>query len=325
MNTPKRGLGEKAVQTIFRAARDNGVNMFEGARLAVSENLIRGKGGKTLAEFLKLLATFHARVLTAEARKAEILARLADLGDPDAVIEEDTESRSPKADQKEANKLRKELTELARAHVDMAEQILDQSGYTEMWQNDKTPEAAGRLENLKELVKALENFPNLQGFLEHVALVMDNDREDAEEKVSIMTLHAAKGLEFPAIFLPGWEDGLFPSQRSMDEQGLKGLEEERRLAYVGLTRAEEYALVSFAGNRFVYGSWQSQMPSRFIDEMDASAVEVLTAPGLYGGRAAQPEVQSDLYERASRADGYNSPGWRRLQAKSGPARHVPAP
>jgi DNA helicase-2/ATP-dependent DNA helicase PcrA len=317
VNTPKRGLGEKAVQTVFRAARDNGVSMFEGARLAVADDQIKGKGSKALAEFLKTVATFHARVVTTEARKAQILARLADLGDPDAVIEDEAGDRSPKADQKEANALRKELTALGRAHVEMAEQILDESGYTEMWQNDKTPEAAGRLENLKELVKGLENFPNLQGFLEHVSLVMDNDREDAEEKVSIMTLHAAKGLEFPAVFLPGWEDGLFPSQRAMDEQGLKGLEEERRLAYVGLTRAEEYAVVSFAGNRLVFGSWQSQMPSRFIDEMDTNAVEVLTAPGLYGGRAAQPEVQSDLYERASRADGYNSPGWRRLQAKAG--------
>ncbi len=126
-----------------------------------------------------------------------------------------------------------------------------------MWQNDKTPEAPGRLENLKELVKALEQFDNLQGFLEHVSLIMDNETEEAAEKVSIMTLHAAKGLEFPVVFLPGWEDGLFPSQRSMDESGLKGLEEERRLAYVGITRAEELCTISFAANRRVYGQWQS--------------------------------------------------------------------
>ena len=123
-------------------------------------------------------------------------------------------------------------------HIALAETILEESGYTAMWQADKTPEAPGRLENLKELVKALEQFENLQGFLEHVSLIMENETEEAVEKVSIMTLHAAKGLEFPAVFLPGWEDGLFPSQRSMDESGQKGLEEERRLAYVGLTRAE---------------------------------------------------------------------------------------
>ncbi len=146
-------------------------------------------------------------------------------------------------------------------HIRLAETILDESGYTRMWQEDKTPEAPGRLENLKELVKALESFDNLQGFLEHVSLIMDNDSEDATEKVTIMTLHAAKGLEFPVVFLPGWEDGLFPSQRSMDESGLKGLEEERRLAYVGITRAEDLATISFAGNRRVYGQWQSALPS----------------------------------------------------------------
>ncbi len=188
-----------------------------------------------------------------------------------------------------------------------------------MWQNDKTPEAPGRLENLKELVKALESFENLQGFLEHVSLIMDNESDDAEAKVSIMTLHAAKGLEFPAVFLPGWEDGLFPSQRSMDESGLKGLEEERRLAYVGITRAEEICTISFAGNRRVYGQWQSQMPSRFIDELPEDHVEVLTPPGLYGGGygAASGQVSSTrVDERVAQANTYNSPGWKRMQSRS---------
>jgi DNA helicase-2/ATP-dependent DNA helicase PcrA len=201
-------------------------------------------------------------------------------------------------------------------HIRLAETILDESGYTEMWQNDKTPEAPGRLDNLKELVKALEQFDNLQGFLEHVSLIMDNETEGAEEKVTIMTLHAAKGLEFPVVFLPGWEDGLFPSQRSMDESGLKGLEEERRLAYVGITRSEEVCTISFASNRRVYGQWQSQLPSRFIDELPADHVEVLTAPGLYGGgfgAAATVGFGTSFEERVSKADVYNSPGWRRLQ------------
>jgi DNA helicase-2/ATP-dependent DNA helicase PcrA len=201
-------------------------------------------------------------------------------------------------------------------HIRLAETILDESGYTEMWQNDKTPEAPGRLDNLKELIKALEQFDNLQGFLEHVSLIMDNDTEGAEEKVTIMTLHAAKGLEFPVIFLPGWEDGLFPSQRSMDESGLKGLEEERRLAYVGITRAEKLCTISFASNRRVYGQWQSQLPSRFIDELPVDHVEVLTAPGLYGGgygAAASVGFGSSLEDRVSKADVYNSPGWRRMQ------------
>ena len=204
-------------------------------------------------------------------------------------------------------------------HIRLAETILEESGYTEMWQNDKTPEAPGRLDNLKELIKALEQFDNLQGFLEHVSLIMDNDTEAAEEKVTIMTLHAAKGLEFPVVFLPGWEDGLFPSQRSMDESGLKGLEEERRLAYVGITRAEEVCTISFASNRRVYGQWQSQLPSRFIDELPGEHVEVLTAPGLYGGgfgAAASVGFGSGLEERVSKADVYNSPGWRRMQENS---------
>jgi DNA helicase-2/ATP-dependent DNA helicase PcrA len=143
-----------------------------------------------------------------------------------------------------------------------------------------------------------------------------------------MTLHAAKGLEFPAVFLPGWEDGLFPSQRAMDENGVPGLEEERRLAYVGITRAEELCTISFASNRLVYGQWQSQMPSRFIDELPEAHVDVLTPPGLYGGgygaagmaASASPILQglaeADIQHRASRADVYNSPGWRRMQART---------
>ncbi len=200
-------------------------------------------------------------------------------------------------------------------YLQLAELVLDESGYTAMWQNDKTPDAPGRLENLKELVKALENFENIQGFLEHVSLVMENDAEDGDEKVSIMTLHAAKGLEFPVVFLPGWEDGLFPSQRSMDESGIKGLEEERRLAYVGITRAESLCTISFAGNRRVFGQWQSSLPSRFIDEMPSDNVEVLTPPGLYGGGYGAAGMNSSIQEDAMAADGYDSPGWKRLQNK----------
>ena len=148
---------------------------------------------------------------------------------------------------------------------------------------------------------------------------MDNESDADEPKVTLMTLHAAKGLEFPAVFLPGWEDGLFPSQRAMDEEGMKGLEEERRLAYVGITRAEAVCTISFAGNRRVYGQWQNQLPSRFIDELPEDHVEVLTPPGLYGhqGGGAREFGGSGMHEKASRADVYNSPGWKRMQANQG--------
>ncbi|MEH6835630.1 MULTISPECIES: ATP-dependent helicase [Falsihalocynthiibacter] len=203
------------------------------------------------------------------------------------------------------------------SHMELAEIILDESGYTGHWQNDKTPEGPGRLENLKELVKALEQFENLQGFLEHVSLIMDNENEESEEKVTIMTLHGAKGLEFPNVFLPGWEDGLFPSQRSMDESGVKGEEEERRLAYVGITRAERLCTISFAANRRVYGQWQNALPSRFIDELPEEHVDVLTPPGLYGGGyGAAAGGAPQMEARATKADAYNSPGWKRMQARA---------
>ena len=204
-------------------------------------------------------------------------------------------------------------------HIELAEIILEESGYTDMWRNEKTPEAPGRLENLKELVKALEQFENLHGFLEHVSLIMDNETEDGALKVSIMTLHASKGLEFQHIYLPGWEDGLFPSQRSMDEQGRVGLEEERRLAYVGITRAEQLCTISFVANRRIFGQWQSALPSRFIDELPEEHVEILTPPGLYGGSfgAAAPNISSFSENgEDNESDTYNSPGWRRMKDKS---------
>src|SRR5437868_13694745 len=168
-------------------------------------------------------------------------------------------------------------------HNELAEIVLDESGYTEMWQKDKSADAAGRLENLKELIRSLEEFENLQGFLEHVSLVMDADGGADADAVSIMTLHAAKGLEFDTVFLPGWEEGLFPHQRALDESGRAGLEEERRLAYVGLTRAKRLAKLSFAQNRRNRGLYQSALPSRFVDELPEAHVDVLEAKMPFGG------------------------------------------
>ena len=183
-------------------------------------------------------------------------------------------------------------------HVAVLATLLDESGYTEMWQQDKSPEAPGRLENLKELVRAIAEFDSLAGFLDHVSLVMENEETAEGERVSLMTLHAAKGLEFDTVFLPGWEEGVFPNQRSLDESGAKGLEEERRLAYVGLTRARCRAIVSHAANRRIYANWQSSIPSRFIEEIPAELVDAsgsaaherearLMAPGMGAGFGTQ--------------------------------------
>ena len=166
--------------------------------------------------------------------------------------------------------------------AELAERVLDETGYAAMWRANKSPDAPGRLDNLKELVAALEEFETLADFLEHVSLVMDNDDNATSDKLNLMTLHGAKGLEFDVVFLPGWEDGLFPHKLALEETGRDGLEEERRLAYVGLTRARKKAVVSFAANRRVYGQWQSAVPSRFIDELPPDHVETIGKPGLYG-------------------------------------------
>jgi DNA helicase-2/ATP-dependent DNA helicase PcrA len=158
-------------------------------------------------------------------------------------------------------------------HVVVAAQVLEESGYVEMWKADRSLEAPGRLDNLKELVRAMAEFATLGAFLEHIALVMDVDDAAEGEKVSLMTLHAAKGLEFDMVFLPGWEEGLFPSQRSLDEGGAKSLEEERRLAYVGITRAKRLCTISHAANRRIYGNWTSSIPSRFLDELPEAEIE----------------------------------------------------
>jgi len=195
-------------------------------------------------------------------------------------------------------------------HTELAEIVLDESGYTEMLKNDKSAEAPGRLDNLKELVRSMEQFDSLAAFLEHVSLVMELEQNDTEDRISLMTLHAAKGLEFDTVFLPGWEEGLFPSQRTMDENGLAGLEEERRLAYVGLTRAKLRARISFAANRRVHGSWQSALPSRFITELPQEHVDMVVDEGFYGGYTGFRDNASD----AGFASSYDSPGWRRAQA-----------
>lgn len=199
-------------------------------------------------------------------------------------------------------------------HTELAEIVLDESGYTEMWQKDRSADAAGRLENLKELVRSMEEFENLQGFLEHISLVMDRDSGADADAVSLMTLHSAKGLEFDNVFLPGWEEGLFPHQRALDEQGRAGLEEERRLAHVGLTRARRRAKLYFATNRRIRGSWSTTIPSRFLDELPAPNVEITESKGGSGWGGASGYGPSRFDNVESFGSSYTTPGWQRAQA-----------
>jgi len=195
--------------------------------------------------------------------------------------------------------------------ADLMKQVLDESGYLDMWKLDKSIDAPGRVENLNELVVGLGEFDNLGTFLEHVSLVMENDSKPDVSKITIMTLHGAKGLEYDTIFLPGWEEGLFPHQRSLDETGTKGLQEERRLAYVGLTRARKKATVTFAANRRIFGQWQSSLPSRFIEELPLDHVERAGDVGIASGSFAQ---EASTFLGSGGGHGYGA-GWKRAAAK----------
>jgi DNA helicase II / ATP-dependent DNA helicase PcrA len=229
-------------------------------------------------------------------------------------------------------KARKALSELAGnfarwsdtarvlPHTELAEMVLDESGYTDMLKADKSAEAPGRLDNLKEFVRSMESFESLAAFLEHVSLVMEIAQDESGDRINLMTLHAAKGLEFDTVFLPGWEEGLFPSQRTMDENGLAGLEEERRLAYVGITRAKKRARISFAANRRVHGSWQSALPSRFIKEIPEEHVDATVDEGFYGGYTGFRDNEN----AANFGSTYDSPGWKRAQANRAAAGGVRA-
>ncbi|WP_380876886.1 DNA helicase [Sphingomonas sp. DBB INV C78] len=265
VNTPKRGLGDKAVAKIHQLARAEGIPL-------------------TLAA-ARILDTDE---MTPQARRA--LGNL--IGD--------------------IARWRDRLNDLP--HAELARLMLDESGYTAMLQAERTTEASGRLENLAELARAMEEYETLPAFLEHVSLVMDNDADRETEKVTVMTIHAAKGLEFDTVFLPGWEEGVFPSQRALDEGGIASLEEERRLAYVAITRARRLATIIHAANRRIYGQWTSSIPSRFVAELPPEHIESETT--MSGGESlwrAQWSEQSDPFHHVGRGMG-RGPGWQRAAA-----------
>ncbi|MCW3837932.1 ATP-dependent helicase [Sphingomonas canadensis] len=262
VNTPKRGLGDKALAKVHQLARADQVPLTTAAARILDTDELTPQARRALANLVADLARWRAA------------------GD-------------------------------ALPHPELARQILDESGYTAMWQADRTAEAAGRLENLNELVRAMEEYESLGAFLEHVSLVMDNEGAAEEPKVTIMTIHAAKGLEFDTVFLAGWEEGLFPSQRALDEGGLASLEEERRLAYVAITRARRQAIILHAANRRIYGQWTSSLPSRFIAELPREHVQEDST--MSGGESlwrANWSERADPFADVSRGTG-RGPGWQR--------------
>ncbi len=272
VNTPKRGLGDKAVGMIHAYARREQIPLSLAAARICDTDELTPRARKPLGELMSNIARWRDR----------------------------------------ANDLE---------HAELARIVLDESGYTGMWQADRSPEAAGRLENLTELTRAMEEFETLQSFLEHVSLVMDNDADKDSEQVTIMTIHAAKGLEFDTLFLVGWEEGVFPSQRSMDEGGNASLEEERRLAYVAITRARRLCHIVHAANRRIYGQWTSSIPSRFITELPEDHVDSETS--MHGGESlwrANWSEQGDPFAKASQSERGLSraksrgPGWQRAAA-----------
>jgi DNA helicase II / ATP-dependent DNA helicase PcrA len=273
INTPKRGIGDKALKTLHGFARAQNMPLFSAARTIVATDEIAGAARRALFALVQDFDRWRGQV--------------------DAL-----------------------------PHTEIAKLALEDSGYIAMLQADKSPEAAGRLENLQELLRAMDEFDSLGAFLEHVSLVMDNDAREGDDKITVMTMHAAKGLEFDTVFLAGWEEGVFPSQRALDEGGLASLEEERRLAYVGITRARRQAIILHAANRRIYGQWQSAVPSRFIEELPREHIETETTMSQGATMWRYASGLEDPFADVARGSG-RGPGWARAQAAGGLSRTSP--
>ncbi len=274
INTPKRGIGKSTLEKLHHFARDNNVSLYEAVNVGIGlevrhpEPQAKDLSSQTIEDSsVTMFPQNDGMAVPAfiSGKAAKTLAELFTQFDKWRSLASDMPSS------------------------ELADLVMEESGYRAMWQADKSPEANGRLENLKELLRALEDFPTLGEFLEHVGLVTQGDEAGgASEMVSFMTLHGAKGLEYQVVFLTGWEEGLFPSQRSMDEKGTAGLEEERRLAYVGITRARKFCTISHTGNRRIYGQWQSAIPSRFVSELPGEHIENMDGPLHYRSKGPTP-------------------------------------
>ena len=287
VNTPKRGLGDKAVANIHQYARAQGIPLFQAAAEIVGTDELSGAARKSLANLVSDFARWRGMLNSSLSRS-------------------DGEGDQPQAGGGAASTASGGLP-----HAELARLMLDESGYTAMLQADRSAESAGRLENLAELARAMEEYETLGAFLEHVSLVMDNDATADEDKVTMMTVHAAKGLEFDTVFLAGWEEGVFPSQRALDEGGNAALEEERRLAYVAITRARRRCIILHAANRRIYGQWTSSIPSRFVAELPAEHTDQETT--LTGGESlwrANWSEHADPFANVGRS-GTRGPGWQR--------------
>ena len=304
VNTPKRGLGDKALATIHRHARATQQPLLLAAASLVGTDELTPQARRSLANFVADIARWRAMLNSSSPGfPGEVAARSADGGGPS------TASGGPLP-----HEIVGRMSPLP--HPELARIVLEESGYTAMLQADRSAESAGRLENLAELTRAMEEYETLQAFLEHVSLVMDNDEARQGDRVTIMTIHAAKGLEFDIVYLPGWEEGIFPSQRALDEGGLASLEEERRLAYVAITRARKKATVMHAANRRIYGQWTSSLPSRFVGELPEAHIDQETT--MSGGESlwrAQWSERADPFAHLGPAQGMRAatrgPGWQR--------------
>jgi len=280
VNTPKRGLGDKALAKVHQLARAEQVPLTTAAARILDTDELTPQARRALGNLVIDIARWRDMLNSSTLRgEGDQLAELTGGG--------------------------------GVSHSELARIILDESGYTAMWQAEKSADAAGRLENLSELVRAMEEYETLGAFLEHVSLVMDNEAQADEAKVTIMTIHAAKGLEYDTVFLVGWEEGLFPSQRSLDEGGLASLEEERRLAYVAITRARRRAIIIHAANRRIYGQWTSSIPSRFVGELPQAHID--SESSMSGGESlwrANWSERADPFADVGRGTG-RGPGWQR--------------